>query len=171
MDPFTILLAGVEEYLRSNPALKAELKGRVKNFVAYNKSRQDTLDVKGEADLPMITIEPNGGPTSINLDSGRVYFDYQITVYVFTGEQNVLVVNPIMWAIFTAIVAGQENTLLTALTWRDKPFVDQVMVNAVQTGLPADTNTLGMVGWTAIATFVFKLRFALPALKTFASGD
>jgi hypothetical protein len=171
MDPFTILLSGVEEYLKANPVLKAELKGRLKNFVAYNKSRQDTLDVKGEADLPMIMVEPNGGPTSINLNSGRVYFDYQITVYVFTGEQNVLAVNPIMWAIFAAIVAGQENTLLTALRWRDKPFVDQVMVNAVQMGLPSDASTPGLVGWTAIATFVFRLYFGLPTILAFSAGE
>ena len=117
-------------------------------------------DVVQHADLPELILS-NEGTTGGNLHATSSTTDIQ-RAYAFTINTGDFRVNEklhqIEWFLFCALT--NWRSVLSALTWNEKPFVTKAQLLDVSEGLSMPDRNRGILGWSAIwkceVSMVFK---------------
>lgn len=172
-DPLTLLTNCVVATLQESPAVKLAMGLAKKNIHAFNKSRSGTqTDVRAEADLPELAIEPSGGPTNINLASNLCSMDWGMTLGINSGDQRVTeVLNPVLFAVWATLAAKLIDGPVMSLQWQNQVFVHHYSVQNVTIGKSNPDMNRGIKGWTSICSLLFNLHFDTNTIKTFVAGE
>lgn len=171
-DPFTQLHSALEALLKASPCIKRAMGPGLQDrqFVAFNKNRSDSKsDPTDSASLPLIVLEPAGGPGNINTASNYVTLAYAFNVLVATGDMRANILHPLLWAVFATLAMARTSSTLTGLQWSGKGYVKHVEVTSAPVGIPNEETSPGAMGWTAVCAVEFQLGFSKPDIDSFVS--
>lgn len=172
IDPLTLLTSTFCKWLEDSACMRRAMGLAIKNINAFNKSRTNqTPDVKNESDVPDIRLTPTGGPININFASNVTEMIANYNLEVNSGDPRVShLLYPVYFAAFATAASGLSNSPITAIKWRDKPFLKKYDFLNSSLGQSNPDLNRGITGWTAVCSLSFRLYFLKSDLDAFVQG-
>lgn len=155
-DPFSIVFKSLWDCVENNQHVTSLV--RLKNRVRLDQDTRPIKPTVQDADLPELTLFPDGGTVSLRATSSGTKIIKRFAWMVATGQT--LVTERILPVEFALIRAMADwPTKIGAATWNDKPFVKRVDMTDVVEGESDPERNRGIKGWSALLTIEIEMVF------------